>query len=386
MTATPADLAPSAGRPPLSIGAIGRTLASGKIFFWSAIWLMVLLVAGTIAQGSIGLYQAQQQYFSAWITWAGGIPLPGGRLTMALIVINLIAALIWRSRWRWNRAGIIVAHVGALLLFLGGFVTAISASEGSLTIPEGGASATVKDYNEVEFAVIDTTDRAADDVTAFGGGLLAAGAVLGDPALPFQITVDQFQRNATAARRMAPAGGDARAFATAWELKGLTLEPEHERNRAGLTAHVAGAGPQDGTYLLMQDMDVPQTLTLAGHTYAIALRGRQYELPFTLELLDFQKKVHPGTGMPKAFSSTVNLVDGGVSRRVVIQMNEPLRHKGYTLYQSSYMQGGGTETTVLAVVQNEGRLFPYISSIVICIGLLLHLLLQVPKLIGRSQV
>ena len=56
-------------------------------------------------------------------------------------------------------------------------------------------------------------------------------------------------------------------------------------------------------------------------------------------------------------------------------MNEPLRYKGYTLYQSSFIQGGGKETTVLSVVHNMGRMFPYISSIIICIGIVVHLLI-----------
>lgn len=386
MTTTTADLAPTSQRQPLSLRAITQAISSGKIFFWATSWLLVLLVAGTVAQASIGLYQAQQEYFSSWVVWIGPLPLPGGNLTMGLIVINLFAALVWRSHWRWNRLGVIIAHVGALLLFIGGFITAMSASEGALTIPEGAASASVRDYHEVELAVIDTSAQDYDAVTAFGGGLLSDGAVLTDAAVPFRIEVESFYRNATAARRMAPATGDEKAFNANWELKGLTLDPEHERNRAGLLVRVTGAGAQDGTYMMLQDMNVPQAIRAKGKRYEIALRGRQYELPFTLELVDFEKKVHPGTGMAKAFKSTVNLIDGDVNRRVVIQMNEPLRHKGYTLYQSSYMQGGrGPETTVLAVVQNDGRLFPYISSIVICIGLLLHLLIQVPKLIGRSR-
>ena len=43
-------------------------------------------------------------------------------------------------------------------------------------------------------------------------------------------------------------------------------------------------------------------------------------------------------------------------------MNAPLEHKGYTLYQASYAELGSGEATVLAVVQNYGRLFPYISK------------------------
>ncbi|TNF37591.1 MAG: hypothetical protein EP329_02710 [Deltaproteobacteria bacterium] len=386
MTTTTADIAPSSRRTAFSVRAFGRVISDPKIFFWATGWLLILLVAGTVAQASIGLFQAQQEYFSSWLTWIGPIPLPGGELTMGIIVVNLFAALIWRSLWRWRRAGILIAHVGALLLFVGGFVTALSATEGSLTIPEGTASASVRDYHAIELAVVDTTNPDIDDVTAFGGGLLKDGAILTDPALPFRMEVETFYRNSTAARRMAPATGDEKAFNSNWELKGLSLDPEHERNRAGMVVRLTGAGAQDGSYLLLQDMNVPQVLRANGHRYQIELRGRQYELPFTLQLVDFEKKVHPGTGMAKAFKSTVNLIDGDVNRRVIIQMNEPLRHKGYTLYQSSYIQGGGgPETTVLAVVKNEGRLFPYISSIVISIGLLLHLLLQVPKLIGRSR-
>ena len=54
-------------------------------------------------------------------------------------------------------------------------------------------------------------------------------------------------------------------------------------------------------------------------------------------------------------------------------MNQPLRYKGYSFYQSSYIDANGTEFTVLAVVNNIGRLFPYISTIIIALGILAHL-------------
>ena len=384
MTTSTADMSPALRSLPLLGRKVALTLASGHIFFWGTLWLIVLLVAGTIAQADIGLYEAQHQYFSAWVTFFGPIPTPGGGPTMALLVVNLTASLIFKSHWRWNRLGVIIAHIGSLLLFIGGFITAATATEGSLMIPEGERSATVRDYHAIELAVIETTNPTYDDVTAFGGGLLEAGATLSNPAFPFQMRLEAYSRNATAAKRKAPSA-DGKAFAAEYELQPLAQELEHERNRAGLTLRLTGAGPEDGQYLFLQDMNVPQALRVGDRTFQIELRGRQYELPFTIELLDFQKKVHPGTGMAKAFSSSVNLIDGGVTRPVLIQMNEPLRHQGFTLYQSSYIQGRGPETTVLAVVANEGRLFPYISSIVICIGLLIHLVLQIPRLIGRRD-
>ena len=57
-------------------------------------------------------------------------------------------------------------------------------------------------------------------------------------------------------------------------------------------------------------------------------------------------------------------------------MNEPLRHYDYTFYQASFIEEGDKETTVLATVKNYGRMFPYISSIIMCIGILVHLLVM----------
>ena len=64
-------------------------------------------------------------------------------------------------------------------------------------------------------------------------------------------------------------------------------------------------------------------------------------------------------------------------RDILIKMNEPLRYKGHTFYQASFIEGKLNDTSVLAVVKNYGRLFPYISSIIMCFGLLVHMILKV---------
>ena len=40
-----------------------QKLSNPKIFVFTIIWMMFLVLIGTIAQRDIGLYQAQQQYF-----------------------------------------------------------------------------------------------------------------------------------------------------------------------------------------------------------------------------------------------------------------------------------------------------------------------------------
>ena len=53
--------------------------------------------------------------------------------------------------------------------------------------------------------------------------------------------------------------------------------------------------------------------------------------------------------------------------------------------EASFIDDSDVETTVLATVKNYGRLFPYISSIIMSIGLLIHLLLMIPKMVRRKS-
>jgi len=101
--------------------------------------------------------------------------------------------------------------------------------------------------------------------------------------------------------------------------------------------------------------------------------------PFSIELKEFKRALHPGTDMASAFMSQIIINDKeqGVSFPATIEMNEPLRYRGFTLYQSSFDLNGEVPYTILAVVENKGRLFPYIASILIALGLIIHLGLRI---------
>ena len=71
-----------------------KILRNPKIFSVTIMWLMVLVVLGTLAQRDMGLFAAQQRYFSSYIIWLFGfVPAPGGRLVMTVVLINLIIML-----------------------------------------------------------------------------------------------------------------------------------------------------------------------------------------------------------------------------------------------------------------------------------------------------
>jgi len=98
-------------------------------------------------------------------------------------------------------------------------------------------------------------------------------------------------------------------------------------------------------------------------------------LPMTVKLLDFVKSVHPGTDIPRSFSSRVEIAAGGARRQAVISMNRPLRYRGYTFYQSSYSEDArGGESSTFLVVRNSGRWLPYAASALLFLGLAAHFL------------
>ena len=366
--------------------AILRFFTRTSLFVYCCYWLIVLLVLGTLAQREIGLYAAQKIYFSSWLLPVAGVPLlPGGRLTMLVVFVGLIAFFVQRFSLHWTRVGSTVLHFGAIMLLVGGFLTAYFSTEGSVVIPEGESSSFVSDYHARELVLLDTSDSEFDQVTAFGDALFDPGAVLAHESIPASLEVIDVLTNCEPVRRDGPAPEDAQGFYRNFDLEGRSEEQDGERNILGLILRVSGAGDAtDGLYAVMEHQSVPQTLAFPDGRRTISLRRQRTYLPFELELLDFQKILHPGTGMARSYRSIVNLIEDGTTRRVVIQMNEPLRHGGFTFYQSSFIEGMGSETTVLSAVRNAGRLLPYISSLVMCFGLLILLVVKVPTLI-RSR-
>ena len=93
--------------------------------------LLVLTFAGTLHQvrlsSSMGPEAAIESFFGApyVLIPLGGenslvsLPLPGMGITCALLFANLLIGGMFRVRWTWRHAGVLVAHGGILLLLAG---------------------------------------------------------------------------------------------------------------------------------------------------------------------------------------------------------------------------------------------------------------------------
>ena len=366
--------------------AVIKFLKQPKLFVFTIMWMMVLVVLGTIAQREMGLFAVQQKYFSAWVTWVGFFPMPGGRLTMIIMLVNLSFFFFNKSIWQFNKLGIVILHLGGMLLLIGGGLTAIFSSEGNMVIEEGSSSNHVEDYHYMELAVVNTSAANFDEFTIFEQSALKIGKLLTHKNLNFEIEVINYLENCEPVERTSAAEVNYRGMLKNIFLSELKPEKEDNWNRPGIIYQISNSGTnKDGIYGIFLGQTIPQTLEMNGYKYQFYLRRQRTYLPFSIKLLDFKKILHPGTGIAKSYSSEISLIEAGVARRVLIKMNEPLRHKGYTFFQASFIEGPEIETTVLAAVKNYGRLFPYISSLIMCVGLLFHLFINLPGLFQTNK-
>ena len=363
-----------------------QKLSSPKIFLGTLFWLMILVIIGTLAQAEIGLYDSQQKYFSSWILMLWFIPFPGGRLTLLIMFVNLFAFTLKPSFWSIKKIGIITIHCGVLLLLIGGGLTAWFSSEGMMSIEEGKFSNSIFNSYNKELVIINPVNPDYDDYTVISDDILQEGLVIESSKIPFTIEVIDYYMNCSVAPRDKPDFINYKGFAQRFNLIEKNKEKEREMNRSGIIFKISNANElTDGIYSLILEQSIPQTINVDGKELSLILRRERTYLPFSLELVDFKKELHPGTDIAKSYSSKINLHEKDIKRSVLIEMNVPLRHKNYTFFQSSFIEDFDSDTTILSVVKNYGRLFPYISSIIMSIGLLLHMVLRLPTLFSERK-
>lgn len=143
-------------------------------------------------------------------------------------------------------------------------------------------------------------------------------------------------------------------------------------------------------------------LDLGREPLLVEYRPAQRPLPFTVKLLDFRKIDYPGTQMAAGFESDVELTDTqrGIILMRTIRMNHPLRYRGFSLYQASYIPGapltragagpgppggraaageGPVDTTVLSVRNDPGTPLVYGGFFIVILGVVSMFVLRSPS-------
>lgn len=352
------------------IKKISEFSASPTLLHYTLPFIIIYLIAGTLAQKYIGLYDATKIFFANPTLWAGPIPLPGFPILIGLIFVNLAGKLIFKSPWTLSNAGNIITHIGAMLLLLGGLFTALFSTEGYLDVMEGQKKSFVSDYHLRELTVQNQDGKV---IKALAHKSLHKGQIIAITGTNLNIEIMETCRNCKITARE-NADDTFKSMAQHMQITESAARKLDEENLAGVTVRV-----MDEVHTILEDIPEIPVVTDKNNTYRILLGRQKRQLPFTIELINFEKDEYQGTEMAKAYSSRVRIHDNDTQWESVISMNAPLRYKGYTFFQSSFAQTPSGEMSVLAVVWNVGRAFPYISGMLMCLGMLLHLFIRARK-------
>jgi hypothetical protein len=358
--------------------AIYRGLSSFWLCCLLLLALFVLTIFGTLHQVDNGLHDAKQIYFHSWFLFFKGIPIfPGGLFCMSLLAVNLLMGGFVRIKWRLRNTGVLIVHIGIVLLLGSGLTKILTSAEGHLSVVEGSSQNFFESYTLWEVSIWELNNREATQEFViedpFFSDLSGSGSrTFSSPDLPFDLVLSNFQKNC----RVLPVGPNWDPSGTVVEGYGFLSRPgevESERNDAGINASVTTADGVTQEGLLWGLQRQPWAVQVDGRAFAVDMRHARYMMPFNIRLDDFIKEDHPGMSMAKSYRSKVTQISPtGSERAVLIQMNEPLREGGVVLFQSSFGQTqAGREYSVFSAVSNPSDKWPEYSMWVITLGMLL---------------
>lgn len=352
------------------IEAHGGRLAMGLLALAAGAGLSWLVIAGMLAK-DVAATEGDAFWRVLWRLAQGG---------GAALVLLIGCWLIFK-----RRAGIVLTHVGVIVLLISELVTGLYAVEGQMRIEQGRTVNWTYNIRAVEVAVIDHSDPDFDDVVAIPNAMLRRGGLIRSAHLPLDVEVTRFMKNselhfaeAEPSQSNPATRGSGRAL-IAHDIKessGVGSDPKVDIPSAYVRLKRRDGVADLGTYLVSVRLPLqgipPQSVTVDGKSYELLMRFERTYRPYSLTLVEFRHDKYIGTEKPRNFSSLVRLVDEakGVDRTVKIWMNNPLRYAGETFYQSSFEPG--KKLTILQVVRNDGWMLPYLSCMIVGAGLSLH--------------
>lgn len=361
-----------------------KRLASLKVALIGLSGLFVIVLWGTFKQIDYGIFYTQKYYFQSPIIYyalTDSLKLPvffGGVVWGTLLSVNLIAVLLTHIRWQLKNIGLILIHVGLLGLFIGSFLTGKLAQESQLIISEGETKQYSINTMTPEL-IISFPYGVKEKQFVIPFRFLKEGQkiVVNDDLI---LMIDQFYVNSRLIKLPA-LDVDYKGLGRHYFLQEISLDqsPEGQNTIGAIIKILDSQETFLGNWIVSQGINTDQLVQSNGKKYYLTLRDQRIYTDYSIRLIDFKHDVYPGTSIPKNFSSLVEVFHPrtGEKHDALIYMNHPLRYQGNTYYQSSF--GDEDTLSVLQVVRNPVWLFPYLSTLVISLGLLIHFLMMLLK-------
>jgi ResB-like family len=396
---------------------------------------ILLVFIGTLAQVDEGLYNAQARYFRQWTIFGldlfgRKIPLilPGGYLIGTMLLMNLVAAHIYRFQLSAKKIGIQITHLGVILLLVGQLVTDMMARETQIRFVEGETKSYSESPRNYELIFTSEENPNEEQVVSIPDTLLARGGEIENTNLPFTIRVKSFWKNSESQFR-APMMQNGPPLTTNGVAVSFDFYPTNEtktmdeKNVPTALIEIVGANGSLGDWVvsdwttddemirelkesyteqelgadmvgkIISQLVAPQSIFADGKKFTFALRSARVYHPFSLTLLKATHTIYAGTDIPKDFRSRVQLKNSrtGENREVEISMNHPLRYAGLTFYQYQMdasdvaQQAGLAPLSALQVVRNPAWLTPYLGCALVAAGLVTQFMFHLVGFISKQK-
>jgi ABC-type transport system involved in cytochrome c biogenesis permease subunit len=306
-----------------------------------------------------------------------------------------------------RQGGNVLLHLGVGLLMVGQFAFGDRQLEQRLNLVEGESANTLVNMDAVEMTFIENSDG-NQTVTAIPGSRLRGAAesnqVIKDAELPVDVRVLEFYDNSTfkdvTSDNIATTGDGLEIRAVKLSKWGGT---DSRVNVASAYVELLdkSSGESLGTHLISQLIsdrhmlirerevsDMFDTITVADKSYDIGLKFHREVKPYWVQLEDVRRINYSGTETPRDYSSFIRIVDTetGEDRKERVWMNNPLRYRGETFFQSDYTAlPSGKEMTGIQVVRNSGWLIPYVACSITALGMLAHFLGVLRRFVRRRE-
>lgn len=383
---------------PFMIRKVGKFLSSLRLTVSLLGYSMVLIFIATVSQVHLGIHEVVEQFFRSWIAWWDvmpgekefPIPLPGGSLLGGLLIVNLLAAHGARFQLKKGKAGMLLIHSGILLMLFSEIFTGLLAKEAQMTVNEGQIVNYSTFPREVELAVSETIGDGMETVHAIPQSRLKDGVAY--PFDGFTLRIDRHFENAEIVEEkeagekfdpMRATDGSGIGYAVRRKPRETSMD---RRDLAASFVSVIPDGAEPLKRLLLSNVMIDaQSISTGGKNWKISIREARLYHSFSIKLLDFSHDRYLGTDVPKNFSSKIRLLNpaNGEDREDLIYMNHPLRYQGLTIYQAGF--ANNDTTAILQVVKNPAWTLPYISCVMVTVGLLWVFSSHLFKAIARRK-
>ncbi len=372
-------------------------------------FLLLLTWLGTEAQPEKGLYAAQELYFKSWglihqakLPMLGlvPIPLPGAMLLLTIFTLNLMCGGLLMLRKNKRTIGIFIAHFSMVFLLAGGLLQHRYADDGYLKLVEGESADEFVSYHDWVIQMHPMKEGQPDytqDAIVVPPETLQAFDESGEKTiasehLPFKLRVSGHMLNAVVMPESFRREGEAEVIDGMF-LRELPAEKEAEANASAFYIDVLNDSNQSMRRGILWGLaSQPLTIRHPKGDFLVKLERKRWKLPFAIQLDKFTHEFHPNTGVARVYKSEVTKIDGSDKETVVIEMNEPLRSQGHTLFQANWgpQEGripGEPFYSVFAVWRNpDSKLFlipvehwPMATVSTAALGMLIHFLLKLTR-------